>query len=97
MTALIDKIGRKAIFELKRDNNQPAYMSVACTNHMNDERYVVVVDSNKFLQLWKNEPNPSHKHLNFGNKETWEADYKYHYAEQGFSYGKINPVPLAEI
>ncbi len=97
MTALIDQVERKAIFELRRDSNQLVYMSEECTNAMNDERYVVVVDANKFLTLWKNEPNPRHRYLSFGNEAIWKADYKYHYAEQCFSQSKINPIPLANV
>ncbi len=29
--------------------------------------------------------------------DTWKADYKYHYAETGFTQGECNPVPLARL
>lgn len=57
----------------------------------------IVVDSKKFLELWKNDPKQSEKHLAFGNESTWRKDYKFHLAEQGFSSGELNPVPLAYV
>ncbi|MCK9336313.1 MAG: hypothetical protein M0P43_00650 [Arcobacteraceae bacterium] len=96
MTTLIEKLERSAIFEIKLDN-RIVYMSADCTNYMNDTRYVVIVETNKFLKLWQNEPNPLSKNLNFGNKEIWKMDKKFADAEKGFSFGKSNPVPLANM
>jgi len=97
MTTLYEKNGKRAIFELLIEKNKIIYMSANCTNFMNDKRYIVVVESNKFLTLWQNEENPIDKKLNYGNKSTWRMDKKYDEAEYGFSFGKVNPVPLANI
>ncbi|HAU1387081.1 TPA: hypothetical protein F8R95_09320 [Legionella pneumophila] len=57
----------------------------------------IIIDSNKFLKLWQNDPRQSEKKLAFGNEPVWRNDYKFHYAEKGFSSGENNPVPLAYI
>lgn len=56
---------------------------------------VIVIDSKKFLKLWKNDPRHSERHLALGNETIWRNDYKFHLAEKGFSFGCCNPVPLA--
>ena len=58
---------------------------------------VVIVDSKKFLDLWKNEPFHSERKLAFGDEYVWRSDYKFHYAEDGFAQGIDNPVPLAYV
>lgn len=88
-----DYSGTRAVFEIELQNHENVYMSVYRTNHLNEERYVVVVSADKFIQLWRNEPSD----ISNGNIETWENDRKYHYAEQGFSHGIKNPVPVANV
>jgi hypothetical protein len=58
---------------------------------------IIILHREDFLKLWKNEPNPISKELNEGNLEIWKKDSKYKEAERGFSYGDIDPVPLAKI
>lgn len=69
------------------------YMAAHRTNYLNEERAIVIVDREKFLDLWKatdhEGPHP------FGNPESWRKDYKFHDAEDGFSHGSKNPVPLS--
>ncbi len=93
---LYEKCNKSAIYKLAV-NNRIIYMSASCTNYMNKQRCVVIVETNKFIELWQNEPNISDRNLNFGNKEGWKRDKKFVLAEDGFSYGKSNPVPLAII
>ncbi len=95
MTTLFKKSQTSAIFELILDD-QTVYMSASCTNYMNDVRYVVVVDAVAFVTLWRNEPSPLSRDLNFGDKVSWKKDKKFPDAEIGFSFGQENPVPLAK-
>jgi hypothetical protein len=92
-----DRFGVKAIYEIELKKHENVYMSVAKTNHMNDERCVVIVDSEKLLELWRREPYGIHSDISMGNIETWKNDRKYLHAEKGFSFGISNPVPLANI
>jgi hypothetical protein len=92
-----DYLGRKGIFEIKLDNDKAAYMSVEKTNYNNDDRCIVVVDAAKFLDLWRAEPYSIHADISMGNPESWKNDRKFHYAEEGFSPGITNPVPLANV
>ena len=96
MTTLIEKSSARATFELDLTNKK-VYMSVDCTNFMNDQRFVVIIETKSFLKLWRNEPSPLSRNLNFGNIENWKRDRKYPDAEDGFSFGRNNPVPLANI
>lgn len=71
------------------------YMSAESNEYNDAHKSIVFVDSNKFLKLWQNDPARQETKLAHGNKEIWEADYKFQDAEKGFSYGIENPVPLA--
>ena len=86
---------QRAIFEIELDGRENVFMSVATSE--SDDRCVVMVNSNAFLNLWRNEPYSIHSEISMGNVSTWKNDYKYHYAVDGFSQGFSNPVPLASI
>lgn len=77
--------------------DKKVYMEVRKTNYLNDKRFVVIVDSVKFLELWRNEPYPQDRKLNFGDETIWKNDRKFKDAENGFSFGIGYPVPLANI
>ncbi len=87
----------KAIFEIALSNHEKAYMAASRTNYNNDERYVVIVKSSKFVELWRSDPYKHHSEISMGSPESWRNDRKYKDAEIGFSYGLSNPVPLANI
>lgn len=72
---------------------QPAYLKISRTPHLNEERFVVMVNSAQFYDIWLNSsrsfcPGPYHKLI---------EDYKFDQADRGFSLGINNPVPLAEV
>ncbi|MFZ6006871.1 MAG: plasmid fertility inhibition factor family protein [Nitrospirota bacterium] len=85
------------IFEVPLPNQAPVFMSVEITPYNNEERGVVIVDADKFLELWRNEPHSAHHKISHGNPQTWPNDNKYPYAAKGFSFGYNNPVPLARV
>jgi hypothetical protein len=85
------------LFQIDLPRNDPVYMSFELQRNMDQRWAVVVVDSAKFLELWKNEPYPIHRESSYGNEHTWRADRKFHYAEKGFAQGRHNPVPLAYV
>ena len=92
-----DYPSRKAVFEVQTADVGPVYMSVERTPFRNAERCAVIVDSRKFLELWRRDPYLTHAEVSNGNPDTWVQDYKYPEAEHGFSHGFANPVPLAEV
>ncbi len=62
------------------------------------DRYgVVIVDANKFLQLWRDEPHSIHGAVARGNPATWSHDEKYPKANGLFSRSTTSPVSLAKI
>ncbi|MEI8620031.1 hypothetical protein P4S66_03705 [Pseudoalteromonas sp. B129b] len=91
------KAGNKITFEIPISNDRKVYMSVEKSNYCNDERCVVLVESNKLLELWRNEPYSIHREQSMGNPTTWSHDRKYGQAKRGFSFGIENPVPLADV
>lgn len=86
---------RSAIFRLPTSSHGDVYMRVDRTNYCNDESAVVEVDAAKFLALWRS--HGSHSDVAHGTPETWPLDYKYAGAVDGFSHGRENPVPLADV
>ncbi|WP_215730294.1 plasmid fertility inhibition factor family protein [Alkalispirochaeta alkalica] len=72
-------------------------MSMKITEYNNDKSGVVIVDAEKFLGLWRNEPYSIHSAEANGNPQTWPNDRKYGAAAEGFSFGHDNPVPLAYV
>lgn len=88
---------KKAIFEVETADRGSVYMSVERTPFMNHDRCVVIVNSEQFLDLWKCEPFSIHKEISHGNPKTWRKDRRFPEAEEGFSLGVQNPVPVAEI
>ncbi|WP_448213474.1 plasmid fertility inhibition factor family protein [Colwellia sp. MEBiC06753] len=72
-------------------------MSIQKKDFCNDKRCVVLVNSENFLQLWRNEPWSIHDEERMGNKHTWPNDRKYPNAVKVFSHGEESPVPLAEV
>jgi hypothetical protein len=92
-----DSWSRKAVFEVQTADVGPVYMSVERTPFRNAERCVVIVDSCRFLDLWRRDPHLIHADVRGGSPDTWVQGYKYPEAERGFSHGVGNPVPLAEV
>lgn len=62
-----------------------------------DERCVVVVRSEAFVKLWRQNPRGIHFDVASKDPVTWPLDYKYAFAERGFAVGEANPVPLANV
>lgn len=73
------------------------FMCVNRTNALNEERYVVEVDTQRFLNLWRNTTDSNHAATAWGNSAAWKQDRKFLEAKAGFAQGEINPVPLAEV
>lgn len=73
------------------------FMRVNRTNALNEERYVVEVDTHRFLSLWRNTTDSNHAAIARGNSIAWKQDRKFLEAKAGFAQGEINPVPLAEV
>lgn len=87
----------KVVFTVPLPNSESVFMSSnVCDSE--DELYgVVIVDSKKFLELWRADPQGIHAELSNGSPKTWPLDYKYKDAEVGFADGEVNPVPLANV
>ncbi|MEN3262482.1 hypothetical protein AAH678_27955 [Sodalis endosymbiont of Spalangia cameroni] len=72
-----------------------AYMDQAISNTSSGE--IVIADSQRFLSAWHNNSNSIVPELSRGDKTAWRLDSKFQDAENGFSLGACNPVPLAEL
>ncbi|WP_418627472.1 plasmid fertility inhibition factor family protein, partial [Anaerosinus sp.] len=78
-------------------NRGNLFMCVYRTPALNEERFVVEVDANKFLYLWRNTTNDGHSIIARGTISKWKNDRKFIDAEDGFLRGETNPVPLADV
>ena len=87
----------KIVFTIPLPNLSPVFMSVDITEYGKENTGIVIVDADKFVNLWRSAPNNMHAEEANGSPTTWPNDYKYHHAEKGFSHGRGNPVPLADI
>lgn len=88
---------KEIIFSISLEHAQVAYMTCKRTNYLNEERAIVILDTLKFLELWKADPNPITPELSNGTRDIWIKDSKYPDAKSGFQEGIKNPVPLARI
>jgi hypothetical protein len=85
------------VFTVPIPDRPPVFMSMKVTEYKAEESGVVIVDADKFLALWRNEPHSIHRAVANGNRQTWPNDRKFEDAARGFSHGYENPVPLAYI
>ncbi|CAK7053932.1 MAG: hypothetical protein BACD_02605 [Bacteroides rodentium] len=93
------KIGKRpngnrcAIFRISTDRGD----QFLCTDTEpeSEDFSVVEVDTNHFLEMWRNDTYAPHLDASQGNPATWVKDDKFHDAEAGFAHGESNPVPLA--
>jgi len=82
------------IFTLHLPKRKPVFMSIdADVKNFS----IVVVDAQKFLNLWRDDPYITHQQVANGTPETWRKDRKYNDAERGFSKGRDNPVPITKV
>ena len=89
--------GTQIVFEVPLASNTNVYMRIDHRGALEHERSVVIVDALRFLALWKLEPYNFNSELSRGNPDTWKSDRKFSHAEQGFSKGVTDPVPLANV
>ncbi|BBF65513.1 hypothetical protein F6A13_02775 [Acidithiobacillus sp. 'AMD consortium'] len=85
------------VFTVPLPNRPPVFMSMKVTEYNKDKSGVVIIDPEKFLELWRNEPHSIHRSEANGTPQTWPHDRKYGHAAEGFSHGFDNPVPLAYV
>lgn len=62
-----------------------------------DSYFVIWVDRFRFESVWFKCGSSVVPELARGNEVAWRSDYKFQYAERGFSHGIENPVPLANL
>lgn len=89
--------GAEAVWNVPLGDGGFAFMCVRESNYYNDRRHVVMVDAQKLLQLWRQEPYSIHADVSHGSPSSWMHDYKYEGAAAGFAHGMQNPVPLAQV
>ncbi len=85
------------LFAVDTRGGPPAYMRVDSELLGDDERCVVVVRAEAFVQLWRQNIRGIHLDVAMRDPATWPLDYKYAFAERGFAAGEGNPVPLADV
>lgn len=87
----------RIVFAVPLPGKEPVFMSMSVTEYGRVNFGVVIVDARRFLRLWRSDPRSSHRTEANGTPETWPNDYKYSHAVDGFSHGRENPVPLADV
>jgi hypothetical protein len=100
---MIENIGVKRIYNnwsfvyrVYIEKNNCVYMRVDETPYYNNERYVVIVHAIDFYKKWKRMEHEEINH-NIYIKITEHETEKYKDAENGFSKGIDDPVPLATV
>lgn len=88
---------RKIVFTVPLPHKQPVFMSLKVSEYENNPHGFFFVNSEKFLRLWRANKYDSYERIADGKPETWRNDRKFSYAAEGFSLGRENPVPLANI
>lgn len=87
----------QAIWEIKTRNGDH-FVSATRSNHLNDERWVVMVEARRFYAVWlasRNQPtgmpNDPPDYHDLPKMNAWNIQ------PSAWSHGMANPVPLAEI
>ncbi len=93
--SILGNDGRRAVWSIELEDGRQAFMSARRYPHMNDSTFVVEVDADRFYYHWLRSSAQTGGHCKL--REDMPADYKYAQAEDGFSSGVENPVPLAEV
>lgn len=86
-----------ALFKVATARAGDVYMTLRDCSGDGEEHSIVFIDSDKFIELWRNEPYSLEHALSHGNETIWRNDYKFNRAQQGFSIGSKNPVPVANV
>jgi hypothetical protein len=87
----------RIVFTVPLPEREPVFMSMNITEYGKENFGIVIVDAQKFLRLWRADLRGHHRTVANGTPETWPNDYKYSHAVNGFSHGRENPVPLADV
>ena len=85
------------LYQITLADQSRVYMRLLDINYHRDNQFAVIVNAERFLQLWRNADYKAHREIAHGNPESWQRDYKFNEAKDGFSKGIVNPVPLADV
>lgn len=91
------KKGDLFVFSVRLASTAVVYMSVNQNKYSSNDYQIVTVDACKFLAAWRAEPTNFYGEFSNANKEFWRNSRKFHLADEGFSRGKNDPVPLADV
>lgn len=91
------KQSERLVFAVPLPTDKVVYMSIDQAALAGNDHQVVIVEAEKFLNLWRAEPTGFHATLANGNPDVWPHSQKFHLADAGFSKGLANPVPLADV
>ena len=83
---------RRAVFRLKTASQGTVFMSMRASEKLS----VVEVNAARLLSLWRH-PETRLSELAFGTPQSWQKDYKFGDAQDGFENGEADPVPLADV
>jgi hypothetical protein len=87
----------RIVFTIPLPEREPVFMSMNIIEYGRENFGIVIVDAQKFLRLWRADPRSARRAEADGTPEAWLNDPKYSDAVDGFSHGKENPVPLADV
>lgn len=83
---------RSCLFEIPLATGRTVWMDQKLSER--SDYWLVLVEKRPFLQAWARAHQE--RHLTIGDETIWRQDSKFSDAEDGFSHGRENPVPLAE-
>lgn len=97
MVKLHSKNNFLAIFSVLLNDDYQVFMKCNRGYDAPSSRAIVIIDTLKFIELWKVDPEKDLHHLSNGSREAWIQDSKYPDMAQYFEFGLVNPVPLPSI
>ncbi|WP_447907985.1 plasmid fertility inhibition factor family protein [Serratia fonticola] len=89
---LVPLANAAACFKIPLATGRTVWMDQRLTKQ--SDYWIVLVEKRPFLQAWARAHQE--RHLAVGDESIWRQDRKFASAEDGFSPGRENPVPLAE-
>ncbi len=91
----LEFIKNNVVIELVNAQGKIVYMQFP--QRVVSDSLLAFVEVDILRRLWSRNQWDKRSHYANACEDVLRQDYKFHYAEEGFSHGKCNPVPVARI
>ena len=87
--------GDTIVMKLTNGDNKVVYMKY--TDYSLEKLQLLFIDTDTFKKYWARNTYDEYSRYTTASENELRQDYKFEYAEKGFSHGEKDPVPLAII